>query len=295
LEIDAPVERVEDFVARVLSLNPAERADYFPDPDPDGKSVQIVSCFTQQREEILREKATIPEFVVFSDEQGIIYVSGLLTYLKDVGVDQRTIDRLPNHREIRQALLRLQKGYHLEALAAAILKARCQFASATKGSGDQGVDALGWDNLLPVERSFCAGHLSSDNEPLPGDRVFIIASSKAGSRSNGGKPNVLNPAAVRELVGSWLIQRTQTGIWREHGIQMLSPVQVILVTTHRMSADARLDCHELGIQVWSIPEMIYLICLCAPDYVFDSAFGCRFASGSLRKWWGPFDHCRLSK
>lgn len=74
---------------------------------------------------------------------------------------------------------------------------------------------------------------------------------------------------------------------------MLSPVQMILVTTYRLSMDAKADCRDLGVQVWGIPELVYLICKWAPDPIFDAAHGYAFSAASFRSWWKERDRNRL--
>jgi hypothetical protein len=66
---------------------------------------------------------------------------------------------------------------------------------------------------------------------------------------------------------------------------MLSPVQMVLATTYRLSMDAKAECRKLGIQVWGIPELIYLICDAAPEAVFDAANNYAFSMASFNAWW----------
>jgi hypothetical protein len=149
------------------------------------------------------------------------------------------------------------------------MNVECDYGEATRGSGDQGIDAIGWKQLVLIEPSFSDGDIRP-NEVLPGEKVFLFASSKAFTISRRNPP-LIKPAHIRELVGGWAIQRSSVGKWRSVGIRMLTPVQMILVTTYRLSLDAKAECRELGVQVWGIPELIYLICIAAPNTVFNPA------------------------
>jgi hypothetical protein len=104
---------------------------------------------------------------------------------------------------------------------------------------------------------------------------------------------LLQPAHIREVAGGWVIQRTSTGIWQKVGIRMLSPVQMILVTTYRLSDASKSECRELGIQVWGLPELIYLVCLSAPADVFDSSKGYAFSARGFGAWWRTHHRNRL--
>src|SRR6185436_19898869 len=107
------------------------------------------------------------------------------------------------------------------------------------------------------------------------------------------RPRLLDVAHIRELVGSWVIQRSPTGKWSDVGIQTLTPIQLILVTTYRMSVNAKAQCRSLGVQVWSMPELVYLICNVAPDEVFDASVGYTLSPNRFREWWRERDLNRL--
>jgi hypothetical protein len=289
--MNAPAVRAEDFLSGVLGLNAVQRGQYFPNPDPTGLLEIAVSHLTLKRENILQEECSIPSYAVYKDGQNNHQIAGFDTYLATKNVDAVIRGRLARHRTIRNALRRLQDGHYLEALAAAIMNAECEFGEATRGSGDQGIDAIGWKQLVLIEPSFSDGDIRP-NEVLPGEKVFLFASSKAFTvrRRN---PRVINPAHIRELVGGWVIQRSSVGKWRSVGIRMLTPVQMILVTTYRLSLDAKSECRELGVQVWGIPELIYLICISAPDTVFDPAANHAFSTAGFNAWWRMRDQNRL--
>ena len=292
LTLDAASERVEDFIARILGLNPLQQAAYFPDPDPTNSLDIAVANLTRLQQDTLWDDAAVPTFAVYKDIFNVPHIAGLNTYLALDGLTVRFRNRLTQHSEVRAALLALRRGHHLEAVAAAIMNATCNYGEATRGSGDQGIDAIGWKELLRINPAFCNVALGK-REALPGEQVFLFASSKAviGTR---GRPTLLNPAHIRELVGGWIIQRSSIGVWRRVGIRMLTPVQLVLVTTYRLSADARAQCTELGVQIWAIPELIFLITMFAPDNVFDASSGYAFKPTAFRDWWTAREPSRLS-
>jgi hypothetical protein len=241
---------------------------------------------------MLRVNCVVPDFCVYIDIHGKYQVSGLGTYLALKKVDIKLRTRLSKHKEIRAVLRRMRNGYHFEALAAAIMNSKLDFGEATKGSGDQGVDAIGWNRLMLIDPSFSEGDLKKDLV-LPGEKVFLFASSKAFTDGLENIPKSINPAHIRELVGGWTIQRSSVGKWQSVGIRLLTPVQMILVTTYRLSNDAKSECRALGVQVWGIPELIYLICDSAPDFVFDDANGGSFNKACFSKWWKVREQTRM--
>lgn len=292
LQIDAPTLRVEDFFVNVLGLNAVQRVAYFPSPDPNGFLALAVAHLTQERERLLREDSTVPGFAVFKDSLGNFCIAGSDTYLATKNISAECRRRLAQHAVIRTVLRKIQNGHDLEALAAAIMSAQCDYGEATRGSGDQGIDAIGWKQLVLIEPSFVDGNFLK-SQALPGEKVFLFASSKAFTDGKETPPKLINPAHIRELVGGWLIQRSSIAKWQAVGIRMLSPVQMILVTTYRLSDDAKLECQSLGVQVWSIPELIYLICVSAPNSVFDPANGHTFSPSEFKKWWQTRNASRL--
>ena len=285
-------ERVEDFIGRVLGLNPAQLAQYFPTPDPMGLMAIAVGHLTKERENILIGECRVPTFTVYNDALQVPQISGLSTYLSNKQVDPETVSRLSRHQEVRTALRRMGDGHNLEALAAAIMNGECDYGEATRGSGDQGIDAIGWKELMLIEPALSEGSIDLD-EALPGEKVFLFASSKALTSGKNRRPKLINPAHIRELVGGWVIQRSSAGMWRRLGIRMLTPVQMILVTTYRLSPDAKADCRTLGVQVWGIPELIYLVCRTAPPSVFDPGNGHAFVPTAFRSWWRQRNQTRL--
>src|SRR5439155_15438185 len=106
--------------------------------------------------------------------------------------------------------------------------------------------------LVLIDPSFSEGDLCKP-QVLPGDKVFVFASSKAFTDGRQSRPELINRAHIRELVGGWVIQRSSVAKWQSVGIRMLSPVQMILVTTYRLSPDAKAECRALGVHVWGIP------------------------------------------
>jgi hypothetical protein len=251
-----------------------------------------VAHLTKEREKILRDECQVPEFAVYQDAQSIPHVAGFDTYLATKNLDARMRGRLAHHQAIRTILRRMQRGHNLEALAAAIMNAHCGYGEATRGSGDQGIDAIGWRPLVIIDPCFSEGAFEPETV-LPGDKVFLFASSKASTDGGTGAPSLISPAHIRELVGGWTIQRSSVAKWQGVGIRMLTPVQMVLVTTYRLSMEAKAECRTLGVQVWGIPELIYLICLAAPDAVFDAANNYAFSTPAFNAWWGLRNQSRL--
>lgn len=297
LDVDAPIKSIEDFVGDVLGLNPVQRATAFPDPDPTGVGAITISRLTRAREELLRDKGQVPAFVIFHDKvANRTSICGIATYLRFKGLPSSCppdfLLRIATHRSIRSALLEIDKGHKLELVAAAILSSACHFGEATKGSGDQGVDAIAWNHLIHIEDAFIDG-LISDNVIRAGHRVMVVASSKAAIGSRTEDLKVINPAHIRELIGSWLIQRSESAVWRSFGIQMLTPLQLILVTTYRLSEESKAECQRLGVQVWSVPELVYLICRYAPSEVFPGRTRRTFSARKFGEWWEEKQASRL--
>jgi hypothetical protein len=292
LPINAAAVRVEDFICNTLGLNPAQRLAYFPNPDPIGHLEIATAYLTEERERILRDECAIPDFAIYKDGQSNFCVSGFDTYLASKGVDVNLRGRLAHHRNIRTTLRRVRNGHDLEAVAAAIMNVECDYGEATRGSGDQGIDAIGWKHLVLIDPCFTEGDFTK-NQVLPGEKVFLFASSKAFTDGRSGSPDLISPAHIRELVGGWAIQRSSVGKWQSVGIRMLTPVQMILVTTYKLSINSKAECRGLGVQVWGIPELIYLICVAAPNTVFDAANNHAFSSTGFRTWWRQRNQHRL--
>ena len=293
ISISAPSERVEQFIGRALGLNAIIQSQYFPSPDPQGSLSVAISQLTKLREDILNTECTIPEYTVYYDALQVPHISGFSTYLAVINTDTTLRGRLAHYKLLETELRKIKQGHDLEAVAAAIMNVYCDYGEATQGSGDQGIDAIGWNELVLIETSFTNGSVFP-KEILPGEKVFLFASSKAFMFKKPGAPKVINPSHIRELVGGWVIQRSTAGKWQKAGIRTLSPVQMILVTTYRLSVDSKAECRLLGVQVWGIPELIYLICRTAPPSVFDASNNFFFSSTEFRKWWKKRDNNRIS-
>jgi hypothetical protein len=297
LAIDAPEVSVESFYGSELNLSPVQLAAAFPDPDPGGEVAIAVSHLSLAREQMLRDKCEVAEFVVYSGVNGNSVISGLCTYLSRMQLSgsypSDFLERIKKHKNIRATLLNIDKGHDLEVVAAAILSEACFFGAATKGSGDQGVDAIAWNHLVDIEEAFSHGAVGG-GLVRAGQKVMIVASSKAAIDSNFDNPKVINPAHIRELIGGWLIQRSESGNWREFGIQMLTPLQLVLVTTYRLSPASKDECQKLGVQVWGIAELIYLICKYAPSSVFQRGGKFVFSPAKFNEWWHAKSHSRVS-
>lgn len=288
----APQVSVEEFYCSTLAIDAINRGDYFPSPDPTCLLAIAVSNLTSERDRLLKEKEVIPNFVVFTDAVGKYFISGLGTYLISNGNNQLA-QRLQHHNEIRKLLLQLEKGHHLEALAGGLLSRIYDYGQATRGSGDQGIDAIGWKNLQPIDNLALDGAISSPL-PRPSERVFFIASSKATIDSSGPTPSLINPAHIRELIGGWVIQRSEFGLWKSSGIKSLTPIQLILVTTYRLSTKSRALCQGLGLQVWGLPQLISLIAQYAPANIFDANAPYSVVATNFKLWYMAHDSNRIS-
>ena len=298
LNINANPKKIENFFGDVLGLNAVQLAAAFPDPDPVGIGAIAIGHVTRARENLLRDKGQMPTFVIFQEKMGAqTFISGIAAYLthKNLLNDHPDdfLNRLATHKTIRSQLLKIDNGHKMELVAAAILSSACYYGEATRGSGDQGIDAVAWKHLIPIEGAFLDGELS-ENAIRPGTRAMVVASCKSAIGSNPTKLKVINPAHIRELVGSWLIQRSESGLWRNLGIQMLTPLQLVLVTTYRLSEESKAECQRLGIQTWGIPELIYLICRHAPPEVFPKKGTPTFSAAKFTMWWENKGSTRLS-
>lgn len=124
----------------------------------------------------------------------------------------------------------------------------------------------------------------------------MIASCKANEANLSDEiPATISPAHIRELIGGWLIQRSDAGIWRQAAnIKMLSAIQLLLVTTYRLSDESLSLCRDLGVAVWGIPELIYLICKHSPDSVFPCHPSSTFDADGMSNWIDSSGNTRLS-
>jgi hypothetical protein len=282
--VTGPTQTVEQFYGDTLTLKDIELAENFPSPDPTGLSAIAVGRLTALREEILRDKCEVPSFVIYETTLGHC-ICGLVHYYTYVKVAANHppdfIARLSQMRKVRNQLISIDKGHNLETLAAALLAKICRRGEATKGSGDQGIDAFGEHDLIPIDPVFIDGEIN-DSKIFPGQKVIIFASSKA-NVAKSDPPDIISPAHIRELVGGWLIQRSEVSMWKTLGVQMLTPLQLLLATTYRLSAESKLYCNRLGVQVWGIPELTYLICRYAPSEIFSVSSG--FSVSRFEKWW----------
>lgn len=294
---DAGVQPLEEFMGSVLALNLVEKASLMPDPDPTGVGSINVSEFTKARDLLIRDEGKVPSYVVYKPKgQSQHFVSGIATYLRSVrgGAEPSFLERIKSRGSVRSALRQLKQGHDLELVAAAVFANACDYGQATAGSGDQGIDAVAWKELLSIDDVFMDG-LAGSELIRPGNRVYFVASSKAMMDAAGAAPlKLISPAHIRELVGSWVIQRSAVGAWTGLGLQMLTPLQLVLVTTYRLSAESQQDCHKLGVQVWGLPELTYMICKFAPPEVFSGPDGA-FSRTEFNAWWRAKERTRLPR
>ncbi len=297
LPIDAPVKTLTEFIGDCLSLNPSQLASITPDSSLTYDSldskiayhVQMASILDYQRQSLIRKEARIPPAVLIAEKapNGAVaryLVLGLCTYLRQNRVEEKFLARLSHHDTIRTFLTNIGDGFKLEALTAALLQQTYPTTYATKKSSDQGVDIFSNKDILEID-SWCCMPDTYATIRKASERLHIIASCKANEgNSSGGIPATITPAHARELIGAWLIQRTGAGIWQQRaGVKLLSPMQLLLITTYRLSDDTLQLCRDLGVAVWSITELIYLICRDGPDQIFPGN-GASFNSSELETW-----------
>ncbi len=274
--IDAPSQRLDKFIAAVLKLNPYQVNAVFPLPDKSGERALLISQITNRRLDLLREKGTIPDFVIHKVKD-VPRISGLETYLKSIKVPHPLPTRVRQHRRISTWLRSIKRPANLELLAEKILAESVGAAFRTPSSRDEGFDAIGGSEFLAISSAFSAGDIESREI---GPKLFVVASAKA----NIGKKAVLTPTHIRDLIGSVMMHRTASGKWSKEGIRHLTPVQAILVTTYSLSAPSRELCHGMGIEIWNLPELVYWICRTAPPAVFGEPTSLSFDGTEMRRW-----------
>ena len=285
--LDGPVQRLTNFFAGHFNLNAVQQADLITVGFDGATLAEWTAHLTRHREELLDSQGAIPSYVIYSDVHRTNQIAGLKTYLTAHRGEARLAQRIEFHDSIRTALHGLTQGHYLEAVGAAILAGLRLRSRATAGSGDQGIDFFGSKPLIELDPAFRTAGMQM---PFPGQSTFVLGSSKKAARPS--RP-LLNPAHVRELVGGWLIQRSREGLWRAQGIQMLSPVQMVLLTTYRLSPDAKQLCNSIGIQVWNLPETVAFVCMTAPDNLFNGQGGAPlFSPTEFNTWWTTFHTSR---
>ena len=286
VDFSDPSERLSIFVARTLGLNAMQMNSRVTASD----LVEIAANLTFVRGKELFRFGRIPNFVVHRPAGGDCEIAGLGAFLQIRGVKNKVTSRLMHREAIRKRLREMEKGHYLEALAAAVLDTQMHKGFATQGSGDQGIDAIGWSVLFRINEAV----VEKDNqiEYAPDAKVFAFSSAKK-SEDTGLKISLISPAVIRELIGGWAIQRSVHGAWNSHGVKMLSPIQMLFVTTYRLSDPSRSLCKSLGVQVWGLPELVFLVAENSPDNVFDSSQGETFVKSEFDKWWKVYHDSRV--
>ena len=282
----APSTKLFDFGSKVLNLNVIQAGTLLD----DSALMKIAAQLTEYRGKQLFDQGKIPDFVVHKPAGGGCEICGLGTFLGIRNFNTQIAERLKHRAEIRKTLRELEKGHFLEAVAAALLNSEMTKGYATQGARDQGIDAVGWSILFEMNEAI----VEKDNQKVysPDAKVFAFSSAKK-SMSTSDRISLISPAAIRETIGGWVIQRSNFGAWKREGVKMLSPVQMIFATTYRISEASRILCKELGVQVWSLSELVYLIVVNAPENVFDPSSGYQFCKAEFDKWWMPFHHHRV--
>jgi hypothetical protein len=296
LSVDSAEIELTEFVATRLNLNPSQRTSLLPDrgtAQDDERSVrldQLAGALELQREYALKTEARIPNGILFKRTDSLLgrssyFVEGLIHFLSRNGSPDAFLGRVRDNAAIRRYLTGIGTGDKLEAIASSLLTKMFKESSATRRTADQGVDCFAHDEILQVHDWCCNAGMGPELN-LVGKRVHIIASCKANEgNAADGIPAVMPPAHLRELIGSWLIQRTDYGMWHSRAaIRFLSPLQLLLVTTYRLSDGSLNLCEKTGVTQWGIPEIIYLFCAYAPENVFPAIGEYKFSEAEADKW-----------
>lgn len=276
---DAPSRSMQDVLQSSLSIDAISAGKLLSDPNIATKLFSEIEAFIERT---LWLDCEIPTFHFNPNGPIGPSASGMGFFLRQstVPIDETIARRLAHHAAIRQWLRHLQPPHLLEATAAALLHSAVGHGIATRKGTDQGVDVISRRRDAIVDQ--LPPWFSQKFEPTNG---FVLASCKATSNS-GARPERLDPAALRELVSAYLIQRTSGGQWGNLGIFPLTPLRLVLVTTYRLSDDSWSLASALGLDVWSIPELTVMIARFAPE-AFDNAD--MFDTKQMRDWIAQFD------
>lgn len=306
LAIDAPLTELVTFAKATLNLNDSQSNLLFPEdgaPADDDRRVQLdrlAAALIAKRKAVLEQEARIPDFIVCKQEDSltgypVYHVGGLASYLIENQEDALFVARIRSHNAIRAFLGSLGDGFKLESLAAVVLKEIYKNCFATKRAFDQGIDCVSTHAILEVH-SWCCGEDLNRSLAKLGDSLHVVASCKANEGNTAqGIPDTIPPAHVRELIGGWLIQRSDSGMWnRKAGVKLLAPLQLLLATTYRLSDASMSLCRELGVAVWGVSHLIYLICKHAPPEVFpESNSAVTFSEAEMNLWINTAEADRL--
>lgn len=280
LPFDAAPTSLEIFVQNTLSLSAAQAGALAGNASlPSCIELMSQLSYFAERERFSRQN--MPKYCVYEDATGTPHISGLSSRL--AAGDFRFSERLKHHDIIKNEIASITDGHHLEAIGAAIFKSGFGAGIATQSAADEGIDAIGkltFGKLQDHHESARYGSRAID------EKIVFLASSKALMQNS--RTTTLSPAAIRELVGASVVQRSASGAWQRQGIRLLTPVQLVLLTTYRLSDKSWRLCRELGLCVWALPELVTLICLVATDDVFDSTTHI-FRQAGFKQWWSYFD------
>jgi hypothetical protein len=296
LAFDSVEISLDVFVTNMLGLNVSQLSLYFPDlgaPAEDERYIfmdRLAGILDARRQKILRGEGRLSSAVLSKRvdvlTNGYTYsVMGLGHYLTQNGEADQFVGRMAHHNSVREFLTGIGDGHKLEALAASVLRKIYKNCTLTQRSFDQGVDCFAGQEVLELSSWCCDPDMLFLLRKV-GERLHIIASCKANEGNvAGGNPSTISPAHVRELIGAWMIQRSDSGMWQQQArIKILSPLQLLLVTTYRLSDNSQSLCRRMGVAVWGIPELVYLISRHAPDSVFPPANNFTFSPNELDQW-----------
>lgn len=296
IAFDSGEVALDGFAATVLGLNASQLSSIFPDrtaPAGDERYVfadRLAATLDARRRNALQTEARISSAVLVKRTDALTnesnyWIMGLGDYLRRNHEPEKFVKRMAQHNPVRDYLTGISDGHKLEALAACILGKIYENCTLTQRSFDQGVDCFAGQQVLELSSWCCDPDMLFLLRKV-GERLHIIASCKANEGNTaGGNPSTISPAHVRELIGAWMIQRSDSGMWQQRArIKILSPLQLLLVTTYRLSDDSQSLCRKMGVAVWAIPELIYLICRHAPELAFAPANDFSFLRNEMDQW-----------
>jgi hypothetical protein len=293
--LDGDKERLEDFVARAISLGPLAVERYFP-AGGSGQGPANAAEVTAVRTDMVEVRCQIPSYVFHLDRNGRQWIEGLATSLAAVDVTPQIRSRLTLRDSVRARVRAFSLGSELETLGAALFAAQIGDAGrgfATQRSHDGGVDVVGLRNLAMSRLEFSSTGLRQ-GWPRTSPTLFVVGSAKC-EETPGIEVALASRAHVRELVGTWAMQRTSVGRWSRLGIKPLSPVVPVFITTYRLSYEAMRECEELGIEVWGIPQLVWLVIALASELVFPTRDGqLSFDLDAFDRWWRSYEGTRVS-
>jgi len=233
---------------------------------------------TAYQRELVTLRCNLPNFAVYDNPANPAeqMISGPAWFVRHQFGDAILAKRFRLLSSIEVAV-RSATPREFEVLVSKLIAAIHGEGLATKSSRDKGRDVLG-------------RHTKSLAFTMPSLRTSLgygavpdwslTASCKHQTGGGGAAKTAIQPAFIRELVGTWAIER-----WTQNSIQsryLASPVRAVLATTYRLSTDSWELCSKCGIEVFSLPDVLLFTCKYAPDPVVVSDRV--FSLSAFKKW-----------